>query len=319
MIHWTSLIIFFMLSLLGLWVADTFLKKSGIFLFSALAIVFANYITSAQVFAKTLPMQVVIIPTILLAMYMLYSKGEKKDCINLLCTTLVAILCVFVVKFFEFAYTDMAAGLTIYFVWSYFNQYLASAVAYVVASIIGYVMVRYWAMKKVPAILRVAIYILIVSTIDVLVYLAIAYAGYYSFVEILLTFLVCLLFVFVISLLLGSFEQFVTGNIHFKKKNKEVQSPKTKNDKEEAKPVAQNKAETKTASPKVENKPAAKAQAKPASKDTKFATKVATKPATAAKVQAKPSANSAKPKANTKPQAKTTKTNKTSTVKTTKE
>ena len=81
--NWSSLIIFFALGLLGLWVSYSFLNKKGLYLFSALATAIAMTAVSANMFDLSISLTVVLMPLVHLALLTCYNKFGKEGSVKL--------------------------------------------------------------------------------------------------------------------------------------------------------------------------------------------------------------------------------------------
>ena len=60
--NWSSLIVFLVLGILGLWVAYSFLNRKGLYIFSMLAIVLSAIVYPAEMFSKPIAMGTVLLP-----------------------------------------------------------------------------------------------------------------------------------------------------------------------------------------------------------------------------------------------------------------
>lgn len=236
MLHWASLIIFFALSVLALWVSHTYLQKNGLYFFGIVASIVCAYFPKVELFYKALSVQMVVLPVILLALYIAYSKYDKAESIRLFFVLIFSQITMFVIRFFEYAFLDLSNGVFKYLSWAYLNNFVATTVALLVCSICGYLFVEYVKMEKLPKIIRTSIYLGIFSIINSLIFITIAYAGYYSFVEILLTFLLYIAFNIVLAVILGCLEWLV-----FSPENLSSLNRKTSKGREEKKQEDKNK------------------------------------------------------------------------------
>lgn len=292
MLHWASLIIFFALSVLALWVSVIFLQKNGIYFFCIVASIVAGYFAKVELFSKVFSVQMVVIPVIFLALFITYIKYDKKETFRLFYIILFSQLAMFVLRFFEFAFLDLfditsSAGnwsfindseiTTKFLTWGYLNSFVGTIIAFALSCIAGYFFILYVDMKKVPQIIRTAIYIGLMSAINSLLFIILAYSGYFSFVDILLTFLLYIAFDIIICLLLGCYEFLTNGNqsapatLAMPKrekanpKNKDSKKDKINKDKKQDK---DNKKEEKTDNKKGDSSKQTTTNIKDSSKDT---------------------------------------------------
>lgn len=225
MLHWASLIIFFALSVLALWVTYSYLQKNGFYFFCIVSSIVCAYFSKVELFHKVFSVQMVVIPVILLALLLCYRKFGKEESIRLFYVTIFSQITMFVLKFFEFAFLDLTNGTIKYLTWAYLNNYVGTIIALLCCCIGGFFFVEYVKLQKVPVIIRTSIYIGIFSIANSLVFITIAYSGYFSFVDILLTFLLYVAFDIVLSLLLGCFKFLIfTENslLHDANQNKKI-------------------------------------------------------------------------------------------------
>ena len=227
MLHWASLIIFFGLSVLALWVAHSFLEKNGLYFFCIVASIVSAYFAEVGLFGKVLSIQMVVLPSIFMALYLCYTKYGNKESIRLFIVTLFSQITMFVLRFFEYNLLDLTSGKLELLSWSNLNNYVATIVAFLGVCIGAYFFVEYVKMESVPKILRTSIYIGLFSIVDSLLYIVVAYSGLFSFVDMLLTFLLCIALNVITALLLGCVEYLVT----YKRKPKDE---KNKEDKQKA-------------------------------------------------------------------------------------
>ncbi len=243
MLHWASLIIFFGLSVLALWTASTLLQKNGIYFFCIVASIVAGYFAKVDLFQKVFSVQMVIIPVILLALLITYLKYGKSESIRLFIIVTVSQVVMFVLRFFEYAFLDIFNGVYYYMTWNYLSSFVGTMIAFALSCVAGYFFISYVDMKKVTQIIRNAIYLVIVSAIDSIIFITIAYSGYFAFVDIFLTLLLYFAFDLVLCILLSCYEILANGKqqapevilINKKPKEKKQETAKTSLTKQEEK------------------------------------------------------------------------------------
>lgn len=212
MLHWASLIIFFVLSVLALWVVETFLQKNGIYFFSIVAIIVSAYFSQVHLFGFSLNAQLVIIPVLFYVLYLTYSKYGSSESIRLFYVTIFSVITMFILRFFEFALLDIFNGISDYLSWAFLKDYVANIVAFAICCVGGYFFVKYVTLNKVHQILRTAIYIAIFSAINSLIFVIITTPSFLGFVDVLLLFLLMLAFDVILPLLLGCYDYFTNKN-----------------------------------------------------------------------------------------------------------
>ncbi len=238
MLHWSSLIIYFIVGVLAIWVAHTLLNKNGLYFFCIVASIVASYFAKVHLFYKVFSIQMVVLPIIFLALFLCYYKYGKKESVRLFYIVLISQIVMFVLKFFELSFLDIFGGnvdeygflgvnngIIRYLSWDYISSFVSTVIAFTLTSIAGYFFVSYVDInKKVPQVIRTAIYIGAVSIVNSLLFIIVAYSGYFSFVDILLTFLLYIAFDIIMSLLLGCVEWLI--NISVKENEKTNESSK---------------------------------------------------------------------------------------------
>lgn len=210
-LNWSSLIVYFALALIGIWVCYSFLNKKGLYLFGILAVVacFSTYPTSAvSIFSQPIIINVAVMPVVYLALITCFHKHGKDETRKLFFIILIAMSSLFVCKFFEAAYMDSYVKAQVFLTWNYLGKYIGSIVAFACSSALTLFLTTKINVKSLQNFLKLALYLLIASTIDVIVYIVLVYTGIMAFGNMLLTMLISIVIVSAVCLFLGYFEKF---------------------------------------------------------------------------------------------------------------
>lgn len=207
-LNWSSLIVYLALAIIGIWVSYSFLNKRGLYLFSVLAVAVCFGAYPASVFSRPVAIATVIMPVVYLALFTCFYKHGKEETKKLFMATLIAMITLFVCKFFEAAYLDTVYKAQIYLSWNYLGSFVASIVAFSAASALTLFITSKINVKSLQNFLKLAVYLLIASAINSIVYTVLVYTGIMSFGNILLTMLICLVILALVCLVLGYFEKF---------------------------------------------------------------------------------------------------------------
>lgn len=210
-LNWSSLIVYFALALIGIWVCYSFLNKKGLYLFGILAVVvcFSTYPTSAAgVFSQPITMSVAVMPVVYLALLTCFHKHGKDETKRLFFIILIAMATMFVCKFFEAAFLDSYIKAQVFLTWEYLGKYVGSIVAFATASALTLFLTTKINVKSLQNFLKLALYLSIASLIDAIVYIVLVYTGMMAFGNMLLTMLISIVIISAICLFLGYFEKF---------------------------------------------------------------------------------------------------------------
>jgi len=220
-IHWSSILVFFALGLIGIWVAYSFLNKSGLYLFSILITTISFWLESANVFSYPIAMIIVLAPLLFFALLTCLNKFGIDEAKKLFYTILISMASVFIFVFFEAAYLDSFIKSSVYLSWDFLSKYVVSTIAFAVSSLVTMNIVKKIPTKKLKKFLVLSIYIAIASAIFAIIYTILVYSGLLSFGGIILTIIISLVSCALISLCLGYIEKYMNREVANKQKEEE--------------------------------------------------------------------------------------------------
>lgn len=213
-----SLIIFSILAVLALWVADTLMKKNGIYFFSIVAITVSAYFAPVSIFGLAVNAQVVIIPALFYALLLTYFKYGSAESIRLFYVSIISVAVMFILRFFELGLLDIFDDESVYisyFSWANLKDYVANLVAYALCCIGGYFFVKFVTLQKLHQILKVAIYLVIFTAVNSLIFVIISAPSFLSFGDAILVFLTMLMFDVILSFILGCYDFLTNKNGYY--------------------------------------------------------------------------------------------------------
>jgi len=218
MVNWTALLVLFVLGLIGLWVVYSFLNKNGLYFFCLLAVgvLFFAY-QPASVFSEPVTVGAVLMPLVYLAILTCYNKFGAEEAKRLFIVTLTAELMLFIVAFFQAIYNN-------YYSWQHLGIFFGYLFSFFVACIVSYVIMQKFEFKKLNDCFKIAIYIGVACLVDNIIFVICSLSGSLSFVNILLTFLIRIVFAALISFGLGFFEKFLNRQLIIQKPVQEEQT-----------------------------------------------------------------------------------------------
>jgi len=229
-INWSSAIVFLALAIIGVWVAFSFLNKSGLYLFSVIAVLISSWLVPANIFSRPVDVDVIILPVVFFALLTCLSKFGLEEGKKLFFTVLVAKVSLFICVFFEAAYFDSAIMAQVNLTWAKLGPHVASIVAYALAGALTFLITNKKIIKKLKKYLVLSIHLLIASAIFTLTYVIFVYSGSASFGNILLIALIDLFMVAITSFLLGYFEKFLNREVQHVEEAEEVSREKETKD-----------------------------------------------------------------------------------------
>ncbi|MBQ3048039.1 MAG: hypothetical protein IJD48_03390 [Clostridia bacterium] len=237
MINWSALIVAFCVGLVGLWTAYSFLNKRGLYLFSILAVgVCSAMITKASVFSLPIEYNVVLMPLVYFSLLTCYHKHGKEEAKRLFFITVISMAVMFVFKFFEAAYIDSAAKTQTFLDWQYLSLYISNIIAFLAASGLTMFITSKINVSSLNNRLKLAVYMAIVSAIDVLIYTLLISIGVVSLINIILVLIIKLVITAAVCLLLGYFEKYLNRKVDIKKQESSTKvETKTEEKQEEPK------------------------------------------------------------------------------------
>lgn len=224
---WTSLIMFLALACAGLWLANRFLGKSGLMLFSGLAVILASsnsLILPAFMGRFVFSMTMVIMPVVLVGLYVshkLHNEGKRVLLLDLICLAVV-----FVCEFFVAAWIDVGYGGVGALSWDTFGPYFATAISLVVCCFVAKVLLEKLNLEGSNPYFRRTLFFAIIFAIDAAIFsfVTLTFSGM-AFGDILLTFVIRLA---IESALAFGAAYFVTLlGVHTGKKTKSKKATKT--------------------------------------------------------------------------------------------
>lgn len=207
--NWSSLIVFFILGVLGLWVAYSFLNRKGLYIFSLLAIVCSAIIYPAEIFSQPMVMGTVLMPLAYLAILTCYNKYGKQEAIKLFVSAIIVQVTLFVVYFLQNAYLDVLFSTQIYLSWEGLGLRIFSIVSFVVACVVSIFFIEKVELRTDNKAVKNSVYLVIASIIDSFVFVLFTYIGVLSFGSILLVLLIRVVLQAIICAGLGYFEKFL--------------------------------------------------------------------------------------------------------------
>lgn len=258
-INWSSLIVFLVLGVLGLWVAYSFLNRKGLYIFSMLAIVCSAIVCPAEMFSKPIAMGAVLLPLAYLAILTCYHKYGKEEAKKLFFSALIVQITLFVVYFLQNAYLDVSLNTQIFLNWESLGSRLISIISFVVACIATLFFMEKVELKTDNVSVKNAVYLAVASIIDSVIFVLFTFIGVLSFGSILLVLLITVILQALICSGLGFFERFLNRQFsvkivdHSKEKSEEKQPEKTEEKLESEKAETKAKKENKKAKDDDEN------------------------------------------------------------------
>lgn len=244
--NWSSLIVFLVLGILGLWVAYSFLNRKGLYIFSMLAIVCSAIVYPAEMFSKPIAMGTVLLPLAYLAILTCYHKYGKEEAKKLFFSALIVQVTLFVVYFLQNAYLDVSFNTQVYLNWESLGSRLISIISFVAACIATMFFMEKVELRTDNVSVKNAVYLAVASVIDSVIFVLFTYIGVLSFGSILLVLLITVILQLLICSGLGFFERFL--NRQFSVKVVEHSKEKTEEKVEEKQPEKSEKKEEKTES-----------------------------------------------------------------------
>lgn len=227
--NWSSLIVFFALGLLGLWVSYSFLNKKGLYLFSALAAVVSMTAVSAEIFSVNISLTIVLMPLVHLALLTCYNKFGKEGSVKIFILTCIVQTVLFVSTFLQSAYMDASLGTQYFLSWEVLGKYIANIIGFVTANLVNIYCFDKIKFKKLNNTFKNFVGLSMVSTVEVIVYVCLSSIGVLSFGSILLTILVSVIITVAVCLLLGYFERFLNRQLAVKIVSKDDSKEKEEN------------------------------------------------------------------------------------------
>ena len=225
MIHWSAIFIFLVLGLLGLWVAYSFLNKNGLILFSVIAVAFTYMLSGVLFFGNyVVMMSAVLMPLVYFSLIVMYEKYSKDDAKKMFFCLLATFGVFFLSKFLLCAYADSEYGSGTFLTWSELGINVCQIISFALVGFLGNLFVDKFPINKEYKYLRRAVVVTIAGAMDAFLICFLGYIGSLSFVAMLVSFLLYLVFV------AGS-----AFSVAFLRKylNREPVAPKAEEDKKE--------------------------------------------------------------------------------------
>lgn len=208
LINWTSLLVYLALGILGLWISYTFMKKSGVMLFSVFAIILSLSLAPAQVY-DAVSVGIVLMPLVFLALLLCQEKFGKTEAQRLFYISLATMGVMFVFNFFQAAYIDAAWNMQILLDWSYLGVSISQAVAYAGAVCGAYYITQKVAFNNLNETFHRATKVSIASVIYTFVFVFLGNIGQMLFGRILLLCLITLVIAIFVSVLVAYLARFI--------------------------------------------------------------------------------------------------------------
>lgn len=213
---WSALIVFFVLSLIGIWIAYSFLNKFGLYLFCVIASIVCVMIPNAKLFSQTISISTVIMPVIFFAIVATFNKFGKSEAVKLFVITIITQAIAFIITLIQYAYIDAAIQTRAFMSWEMIGGCFANILSFVFACFFGMIFKEKVSLKKLNIAIQTACYIAFACVVENLVYTIVAYSGILSFGEILLTFIIKVLISLIVAVGLGYFERLLNRQLVFK-------------------------------------------------------------------------------------------------------
>lgn len=235
-IGWSSLIVFFIFGLIGIWISYSFLNKNGLYLFCIIVPIISAMMPNAELFSRKISISTVLVPIIFLAIIACFNKYGKQEAIKLFIITLVSQATVFLVMLLQSAYIDSFIKSRFFMTWEVLGSYFANILAFAFACFGVMIFEEKVNLKKVNKVLKTACLIAVACVIESLVYSIVAYSGILTFGKILVTWLIKLLLSLAIAICLGYFEKLLNRQLAFKivKAERKEDEETSKNQKEKS-------------------------------------------------------------------------------------
>lgn len=252
-ISWTSLIVFFVLGLIGIWIAYSFLNKNGLYLFCILASFVCASMQNALLFSHKISVSTVLVPIMFLAVIACFNKFGKQEAIRLFLITIITQALIFVVMLLQSSYIDSVTQSRMFMSWEFLGSYFANIIAFAFGCFGVMVFEEKVNLKKLINPLKIACLLAVACAIESLVYCIVAYSGILTFGKLFTTWLIKLLLSLVISICLGYFEKLLNRQLAFKIVKAERKDEET-SDKQTEKPSTKSQKNTTEETKKEENK-----------------------------------------------------------------
>lgn len=196
MIHWSAIFIFLVLGLLGLWVAFSFLNKNGLILFSVIAVALTYILSGVLFFGNyVVMMSAVLMPLVYFSLIVMYEKYSKDDAKKMFFCLLATFGVFFLSKFLLCAYADSAYGSGVFLTWGELGMNICQIISFALIGFLGNLFVDKFPINKEYKYLRRAVVVTIAGTMDAFLICFLGYIGNLSFVAMLVSFLLSLVFV----------------------------------------------------------------------------------------------------------------------------
>lgn len=193
-IHWTALFLFLVLALLGLWVAYSFLNKNGLFLFSIIAMALTFILPMAEI-SNTyfIPMSAILMPLIYFSILVVYEKYGREESKKLF-IYLLSLMCTFVIcNFFVLAYNESVYS-TGLLSWATMGTGICQLISFILVIFLSNFLIEKFPIKKDHKYLRRSVLVALACVIDLLIVIMLGRVGVSSFVEMLVSYAISLIF-----------------------------------------------------------------------------------------------------------------------------
>ncbi len=196
MIHWSSIFIFLVLGLLGLWTAFSFFNKNGLVLFSIIATSLTYLLGGAQFGDKYIVlMNAILMPLVYFTLVVMYEKYSKEDAKKMFFCLLATFGVLFLCKFLTYAYYDSAYGSGTYLIWENLGTSLCQLISFALVGYLADLFIDKFPINKEYKYLRRAVIVTIAGAIDAVLVVFLGLIGVLSFAEMIVSFLLYVLFV----------------------------------------------------------------------------------------------------------------------------
>ena len=225
-IHWSSIFVFLILGLLGLWVAFSFLNKNGLVMFSIIAVALTYILAEANFGESNIVLiNAILMPLVYFVLIVMYEKYSKEDAQKMFFCLLATFGVLFLCKFLTYAYYDSALGSGTCLNWENLGSPLCQIISFALVGYLAYAFVDKLPINKEYKYLRRAVVVSIAGAVDAFLVVFLGYIGRMSFGNMVVSFLLYLIFVVGTSFAVAFLRKFLNRqpfSIHSEDKDEET-------------------------------------------------------------------------------------------------
>lgn len=187
MIHWTGIILFLVLALLGLWVSYRFLNKNGLIVFTILTVALTYILPGSNYFTYDIAVNFAFMPLVYFALILMYEKYGESEARKLFYSILASFGVLLVLNFLNCAYYN-------YISWNILGVHIMQIVSFAIVGFTSRFIADKFPINKKYKYLRNAVVVSIAGALDALLITFIGFIGQYTFVNMIGMFFVALVF-----------------------------------------------------------------------------------------------------------------------------